>query len=229
MAEHKQAGTPVQLHLIRSCYQRVAGDHEIIQQAAIQRRWNRHRDGHTYMSEQAVELLIMDKLAIKTVAPFQHLLSKEAEQLAVITYLSERTHIHHTPYAEQFVLIGLSYDRVPPADTLFGDTPVASQNFPSAELMAIPHEMGHHIYRHSKLSSGKTFPEISQQFQDNPYYAWCEEIFADLYGCVVAGPLSALGMQVLLVSLESIRKFLFGRKERNQPTPNYQTGGEIVT
>ena len=215
-ARSQQTAARPPLHLIRETFRRVAADHEIIQQAAIQRRWNKHLDGRFYMSEQAIELLVMDKLAWKAIAPFQHLLAGDGEQMAVITYLSERTHIRHAPYAPNFVLVGLSYDRVPPASSLFGDTDAASYAFPSAELMAIPHEIGHHIYQHGRLPNGKTFAQISDQFRDNPYYAWCEEIFADLYGCTVAGPLSALGMQALLVSLDRRR---FWKDDEEHPTP----------
>lgn len=215
-ASYQQSGARPPLHLIRESFQRVAADHEIIQQATVQRRWNRHLDDRFYMSEQAMELLVMDKLAWKAVAPFQHLLAGQGKQLAVITYLSERTHIHHVPYAPEFVLVGLSYDRVPPAASLFGDTAVSPHTFPSAELLAIPHEVGHHIYAHGRLSDGKTFSEISGQFRDNPYHAWCEELFADLYGCVVAGPLSALGMQALLVSLDRQR---FWKDDEDHPSP----------
>lgn len=216
METSRRNGDRLPLHLIRRSYRQAAADHEIIQQAAAQRQWNKHLDGRYYISEQATELLIMDKLAFKAIAPFRHLLSADPEQLAVITYLSERTHIRHAPYAPRFVLIGLSYDRVPSADSLFEDTAVASSGFPSAELMAIPHETGHHIYQHGRLPDGKTFPQISEKFRDNPYYAWHEEIFADLYGCIVAGPLSALGMQALLVSLDRRR---FWKDDEDHPTP----------
>jgi len=213
---YQQSGARPPLHLIRESLRRVAADHEIIQQAAIQRRWNKHLDGRFHMSQQAMELLVMDKLAWQAIAPFQHLLVGKTEQLAIITYLSERTHIHHAPYAPDFVLVGLSYDRVPPASSLFEDTAVSHHDFPSAELLAIPHEIGHHIYEHGRLSDDKTFSQISEQFRDNPYYAWCEELFADLYGCVVAGPLSVLGMQALLVSLDRQR---FWKDDEEHPTP----------
>lgn len=213
---YQQSGARPPLHLIRDTLRQVAADHEIIQQAAIQRRWNKHQDGRFYMSEQAMELLVMDKLAWQAITPFQRLLAGKGEQLAVITYLSERTHIHHAPYAPDFVLVGLSYDRVPPASSLFDETTAAHPDFPSAELLAIPHEIGHHIYEHGRLPDGRTFAQISEQFRDNPYHAWCEELFADLYGCVVAGPLSALGMQALLISLDRQR---FWKDDEEHPTP----------
>ena len=216
LEKHQLDRTLAPLHLIRSCFQHVAADHEIIQQATIQRRWNKHLDGRFYISEQALELLIMDKLAIKAIAPFQHLLSEDQDHLAVITYLSEKTHIHHLPYAKQFIVIGLSYDRVPPAASLFDGTTFIGKNFPASELMAIPHEIGHHVYQHGKLKDGKTFPQITEQFQDNPYYQWCEEIFSDLYGCIVAGPLSALSMQALLVSIDRQRVW---KDDEEHPTP----------
>lgn len=204
------------IHQIRDGFRHTATDHEIIQQAAVQRRWNEHADGSYCVSEQAVELLVMDKLTIKAVAPFQHLLPGAPDRLAIITYLSEKTHIRHIPYTDQFLLVGISYDRVPPADTLFDNEPYFGKNFYASELMAIPHEVGHYIYEHGRLKNGQSFAEVAHRFANNPYYRWCEEIFADLYGSIVAGPLSALGLQALLVSIDKERAW---QDDDDHPTP----------
>lgn len=219
MQTHQQQNTAAPLHLLRRCLQRVATDHEIIQRAAQQRRWNRHADGKFYVSEQALELLVMDRLAIKALAPCRNLLSNRPQQNppVVLSYLSERTHIHHLPYTDDLILIGVSYDRVPPADSLFADKQLLGSDFPAAELLAIPHEVGHYIYHHARLDeSGATFADLSEGFRDNPYFRWCEELFADLYGCVVAGPLSALSMQALLTSGDKARMW---KDDEEHPTP----------
>lgn len=219
LQSHQQQNTAAPLHLLRRGLQRVATDHEIIQRAAQQRRWNRHADGKFYVSEQALELLVMDRLAIKAIAPCRHLLADQPQHNppVILSYLSERTHIHHLPYTDELILIGVSYDRVPPADSLFADKQLLGSDFPAAELLAIPHEVGHYIYHHARLdASGTTFADLSEGFRENPYFRWCEELFADLYGCVVAGPLSALSMQALLTSGDKARMW---KDDEEHPTP----------
>lgn len=219
---HRKDQTLAPLHLVRQSFQQLATDHEMIQQAAVQRRWThgvKGKDDGFFMSEQALELLIMDKLAMKAITPFKQLLAGNGDQndLAIISYLSERTHIRHLPYTDQFILIGVSYDRVPQAGSLFDDRALFERPFHAFELMAIPHEIGHYIYEHGKLPNGRTFPDVCKQFQgNNPYYRWGEELFADLIGCIVAGPLTVLSMRALLVSINRERAW---KDDEHHPTP----------
>ena len=151
-------------------------------------------------------------------APFQHLLHDSlngTDELAIITYLSERTHIHLVPYTKQFMLIGVSYDRVPPAASIFEGREFLGKKLYGFELMAIPHEVGHYIYNHGKLD-GQTLPALSEKFATNPYYRWCEELFADVYSCIVAGPLAAISMQTLLMSIDRDRAW---KDDEDHPTP----------
>lgn len=220
--EHRDDQTLAPHHIVRSCFRNLAIDHEIIQRAAVQRRWTQgnNSDAGAFMSEQAMELLIMDKLAIKALAPFKRLLPIENNQLAVITYLSDKTHIRHVPYSDQIILVGVSYDRVPQVGILFDDKSLIGEPFHAFELMAIPHEIAHFVYEHGQIEvdgEPMTFPQISQRFEHvNPYYKWCEEIFADLYGCIVAGPLAILSMQALLVSIDRDRAW---KDDHDHPTP----------
>ncbi|MEZ4662979.1 MAG: hypothetical protein R2911_35980 [Caldilineaceae bacterium] len=219
LEEHQRNQTFAPLHLLRSCSQSVATDHAIIQQAATQRRWHKSIKGaNPAMGLQARELLLMDKLVIKAIAPFKHLLPGDSENIAVVTYLSDHTHIHDLPYTDQFILVGISYDRVPPAAGFVDDEVAAGSDFYAYELLAIPHEVGHHIYQHGALpGDGKSFIELSKQFEaNNPYHHWCEELFADLYGCIIAGPLSALGLQALLMSIDRTRAW---KDDEVHPTP----------
>ena len=217
LTQHQQDKTLPPLHLIRNCFRRTATDHEIIQRATVQRRWNQDEPGQPYyQSEQAVELVVMDKLAIKAVTPFQHLLPAQSHQPAIITYFSDTTHIHHLPYTNRFILVGVSYDRVSLADDLSDDETLTGRDFSAFELMAIPHEVGHYLYQHGRLKDGRTFPEVSRKFSDNPYYRWCEEIFADLYGCIVAGPLSVFSIQAFLTSGDRERVW---KDDEEHPTP----------
>lgn len=216
--QHRKNKTLAPLYLFRESFRHIGADHEIIQQATIQRRWNQYQDGSYYMSEQALELLIIDKLAIKAIAPFQHLLPGSTDRMSVITYLSEKTHIHRLPYTDRVILIGVSYDRVPSAASLTNTPGLAGTQYSTAfELMAIPHEIGHYIYNYGHFEDGTACHEVSKRFaENNPYYQWCEEIFADLYGCIVAGPLSVLGMQALLASINKDRAW---KDDEEHPTP----------
>ncbi len=204
------------LHLFRTCFQQVAADHDLIQQALRQRM--DHSSADNYLSAHAVDLLILDKLAIKAISPFRRLLLHDSApnaQLAIITFLSESTHIHLVPYSKRFILIGVSYDRVPPAANLFDGEEFIGKNFYNFELLAIPHEIAHYVYQHGKLA-GKSLIEVSKKFENHPYYRWCEELFADVYGCIVGGPLAAISMQALLTSIDRDRAW---KDDEEHPTP----------
>ena len=221
LTQHEPDKSQSPLYLLRRCFQHTATDHEIIQRAAVQRRWNHDpADGNYHQSEQAVELVVMDKLALKAISPFRALLSQGASNPAVITYFSDTTHVHRVPYTGRFILIGVNYDRIAPAATESDAATLTPKNFSAFELMAIPHEVGHYVYQHSRLQSGKfkgkRFAEVSKQFADNPYYRWCEEIFADLYGCIVAGPLSVFSMQTFLASGDTERAW---KDDAEHPAP----------
>lgn len=213
---HRTDQTLAPLYLIRQNFQHLATDYEIIQRAAVQRQWALGMDGAKYfMSEQAIELLIMDKLALASLAPFKDLV--DPKPIAIITYLSEETHIRQLPYTDQVILVGVSYDRVPAEGSLFDDKPVIARPFHAFELMAIPHEIGHYVYEHAKLRDGRSFGDLAKQFVGtNLYHRWCEEIFADLYGCIVAGPLTVLSMRALLVSINRERAW---KDDELHPTP----------
>ncbi|MCB0035455.1 MAG: hypothetical protein KDE51_15590, partial [Anaerolineales bacterium] len=238
------------IHRIRECFQQFTIDFEIVESAIQQRRWVTSEEVSGNL--QAESLVVTDKLAAMSLAPFQHLLSDDPNsksfEIVPITYFSKTIHIRQLPYTDQFILVGLTYDLTLPV----GDT--EQRPFPPFELMAIPHEIGHFMFHHAKLnvmevvkslvsqeSDGLetdmsavaaslkdllkqdsrleqvTFAEISQLlFAENPYYHWCEEIFADLYGCIVAGPFTALGLQALLATGDKERILL---DDEDHPTP----------
>ena len=246
-------------HRLRKTLRLAATDHEMLQRATLQRRWNKHADDKFYVSDHARRVLLMDKLAIMSVVPFQKLLLDDPEQLRVVTYFSTKTHIHHIPYDQRdgrFLLVGVSYDydRVSPISTDFIETETSENKERALELMAIPHEVGHYIYRYSRLGGQDTqaklielghkekcaqlanylninspideiqaditFTQLTQQlFQNNPYYHWCEEIFADMYGCVIAGPPTVLGMQAMLGATDTD---LVWTNDEEHPTPVFR-------
>ncbi|MEZ4589881.1 MAG: LysM domain-containing protein [Chloroflexota bacterium] len=203
-----QTGLLPPVHLIKACFQEFTVDFEILQRAIEQRRWS---SGGS--NAQAQSLVVTDKLAAMALTPFQHLITDSSDVIP-ITYFSQTIHIRRLPYVDNFVLVGLTYDLS--VDSL----PEGSSPF---ELMAIPHEVGHFIYHHGKLKPDKKYSYESlasvredEQFAEHPYRHWFEEIFADLYGCMVAGPLTALGLLALLATGDKERLLL---DDEEHPTP----------
>ena len=98
----------------------------------------------------------------------------------VVTYFDKSPFIRVIPYAP-VALIGIPY--------------TALEN--SRDLLAIPHEVGHYVYHHATGLGAKLHTQIPF---DPPWYNnWLEEIFADIYGCLVAGPVIGLDFQDILL------------------------------
>lgn len=210
------------LHLIQACYRQLGNDIELLQNASIQRQPSVDTAGKPVAGVLAKELVMTDKLAIKTLAPFAHLLAHPT----IFTFFSQETHIRHLPFSDQVILVGLSHARISITyneQMRSGAAENGQKPLPAFELLAIPHEIGHYLYDHAQLELPAAnnalakghFVDLSAQFHGNPYHHWCEELFADLFGCVVAGPLAVLGMQALLAA--------------GEPTSLWQDDGEHPT
>jgi len=196
------------LHLIQACCRQLGNDFEILQRAFLQRQPSVDTAGKPVAGVLAKELVMTDKLAMKTLAPFAHLLAHPT----IFTFFSRETHIRHLPFSDQVILVGLSHGRISITynEQMRSD---AAENgrkpLPVFELLAIPHEIGHYLYDHAQIDLPAAennarpkghFVGLRTQFRGNPYSHWCEELFADLFGCVIAGPLAVLGMQALLAA-----------------------------
>lgn len=214
---HRETQTPPPLHLIRTCFRLTGVDAEILQRAIIQRRWEVDTAGGYIRSLQATSLLVTDKLTAMALAPVQQRLPGSLD-VKPLTYFSRETHIHQLPYSDRYVLVGLSYDLITPnaSRRIYGDGSNGEKKLPAFELMAIPHEVGHFVYHHARMQDGRAFLDLGEQFKDNPYQRWCEEIFADVYGCLVAGPLTALGLQAILATGDWEQ---IGEDDSEHPTP----------
>jgi len=101
--------------------------------------------------------------------------------MTVVTYFQKSVTARLTPYA-RITLIGIPFTAT---DTWY-------------DLLAIPHEVGHYVYRHGVCNNGSNkgvpFADIlSRELAGQPQWLlnWVEEIFADIYGCLVAGPVIA--------------------------------------
>ncbi|MEM9777587.1 MAG: LysM peptidoglycan-binding domain-containing protein, partial [Chloroflexota bacterium] len=205
-AKHYRKHPPI--NLVGEAMRRASIDIEIVQRAIVQRKRELDYSVHR-LTRQGESLLIMDKLTKMALAPFQHLLSGSPEQINPITYFSEKTHIRRVPYAPDTLLVGIAYafasyhqDDLAAYSYLLNDVPDADQNrfWPSYEVMAIPHEAGHFFY-HLAIDpkTGKSMAELTaDRARTDKFGRWYEEIFADVYGCFISGPLTAMGLQGLL-------------------------------
>lgn len=127
---------------------------------------------------------LADHLAYQAIRPaIEHKLVEG--DTAVITYFQKAVNVRLVPYAP-VALVGIPYSAV--------SSP--------RDLLAIPHEVGHYVFRDGRIRSGRFADSrfsaaLQSQFDHQPawYNAWMEEIFADVYGCLIAGPVIALSFQ----------------------------------
>ncbi|MCB9158129.1 MAG: hypothetical protein H6645_13560 [Caldilineaceae bacterium] len=208
-ADHKTAQNHPPLHIIRACTDHLAHDFEILQRAILQRQPIMNTKGEWAAGVLAKELIITDKLAMKALAPLGHLLSNPT----ILTFFSRETHIRHLPFSNRYIVVGLSHARVSTTYNEQHRTANKQQNLPAFELLAIPHEIGHYLYQQTQLSEDTG---ADGQTVQNNYPQWHEELFADLYGCLVAGPLAVLGMQALLATSDADELWL---DDDAHPTP----------
>lgn len=102
------------------------------------------------------------------------------ENATVVTYFQKSVNVRIIPYAP-VTFIGL---------------PVTALTT-RQDLLAIPHEIGHYVYRYMKAHTKLT---EDSRFTSKPTWclAWLEEIFADVYGALIGGPVMALGFEDLV-------------------------------
>jgi hypothetical protein len=115
------------------------------------------------------------------------------EETAVLTYFQKTPTIRLLPYVP-LALIGIDL-------TAIRDT---------ARFLAIAHEAGHHVYRQMTTNydvvvgeqatkrAGAVIPATTE-FPDW-LLAWAEEMFADVYSVLVAGPAAGLSVQAMLMA-----------------------------
>lgn len=130
-----------------------------------------------------------DQLANKALAPA--ITAGMLEPATVITYFQKDTNVRIIPYA-RVSFIGL---------------PLTCQTTAS-DLLAIPHEVGHYVYRYGRVRSEKNKGSrlnaaLPQRYSGQATWrqAWMEEIFADAYGALIGGPVMAVGFEELLSAM----------------------------
>ena len=216
-----------QIVLIRESFRRIARDTEIAQRAIIQRVHELNDQGAYEPSMQAKSLLIMDKLAFMALTPFRDLLTAHAN-IAPITFFSQETHVQGVPYSDEVILVGVRYDQVlqdlvgsraapPPFELLAIPHEVGHYIYNRASIdLGKYQSWGTWLRNNSdlntvervkwqkvldKMTTTTTFKQLSKRFPTSrKYLDWCEEIFADMCGSIVAGPLTSLGLQSILAT-----------------------------
>ena len=154
-------------------FDQISFDLTVITQVANQR-----------LASDAQDLAILEKadeIALRALQPV--MAHFQLQGTRVVTYFKKDTSIRVIPYAS-VALIGIPY--------------TAAKI--SRGLLAIPHEMGHYLYWHGTLANGRTLQEeLSDKINKRPVwrFRWLEETFADIYGCLIAGPAIALSFQDL--------------------------------
>ena len=167
-------------YVLRTTLDQVAYDINVIQGAAQQ------RSGAVGKPATAAPLAKADQLAqLALNLAVENKLLKES---TVVAYFNKSPLIRTIPYAP------LALVAVP-----FTSTAVPR------DYLATPHEIGHHVYRHSpglKNDLRNWLP-----LQPDWLCRWQEEIFADVYGCLVAGPVIGLDFQDILFD-HSLEQFM---------------------
>lgn len=179
-------------YVLSATLSQVASDLEVIERIVAQRSG----DAQIRQRLELADRLAWDalKLAMGNLLP---------GQTTVITYFQKSPVIRMIPYAP-VALIGI---------------PFTCLSVPR-DLLAIPHEVGHYVFWNGRLPPGKPLSkELLGAKLATPggwYRCWVEEIFADVYGCLIGGAVIALDFQDLL--LEASKK-QFTQDDGKHPVP----------
>jgi hypothetical protein len=171
-------------YVYRTLLNQVAIDLNLLQKAIFQRR-AAVGGGRT---EQAMTLRLADSLALNAFSPaLEHGFVGDS---TVVTHLARDFDIRQVPYYD-VALIGIPY------------TTYEVQGKPTLDYLAIPHEVGHFLFERGRnpkdgAALEKTLPTNIGRRKGVWRLNWLEELFADAYGCLVAGPVAALSFQSFL-------------------------------
>ena len=151
-----------------------------------------HREAasSTVLMRQTLELA--DQLAREAIAPaVGHGL---VEPTVMLSYFQKLPTIRLMPYVP-LAVIGIDFSAV-------GDR---------NRLVAIAHETGHHVYRQITVNYlanldeqiealAQPAPQAEAERWPSWLLAWEEEIFADTYAALIAGPIAALGLHKVILT-----------------------------
>lgn len=180
-------------YILRTLLGQASTDLNLIQQALQQRRLQDNQFTH-----QGYVLHIADLLASSAVEPAvrEQIITANT---SVLTYLENKIEVRLLPYKDM-MLLSIPYGVINEDCSWF-----------ATNYLAIPHEIGHFLFWFKKNLDTKSIreeligtleKEISKHdLKNNEWlFQWLEEIFADAYGCAVAGSIIVLSFQELLAS-----------------------------
>jgi hypothetical protein len=163
-------------YVLRATLEQITFDLDVVERAMRQRR-----------SPDANTLGTADSLAWSALKPAvdANLIRNDyQENPTVVTYLKKSPSIRIIPYAP-VALIGI---------------PFTVTSVPQ-DYLAIPHEIGHYVFRNGKPNDVNQLRQIVAErvASVSPQYIvkWVEEIFSDVYGGKVGGPVMGLDFQDL--------------------------------
>jgi hypothetical protein len=171
-----------QAFLMEATARQVSFDIDILLRAVAQ------RDAAGSTAAMRETLALADQLAARALAPaMRHGL---IEETAILTYFQKSPTIRLIPYAP---LAAIGFD--------------LSATHDRTRLIAIAHEAGHHVYRQLTVNyaadldeqiEGRAADALSPTAWPAWLLAWEEEIFADVYSVLIAGPVAGLAMQQMV-------------------------------
>lgn len=156
--------------IYRATLDQVSYDITAVQQAVDQRQ-----DGFPTMKTALEKADALSQNALN-LGSHQNKLIRPA---SVISYFIKGANIRVIPYAPVAV-VGVPY-------TCFTT---------NRDYLAIPHEIGHYMYHHGTGIASDLHLLLSAMPEWGEH--WLEEIFADVYGCFVAGPVIGLDFEDLI-------------------------------
>ncbi len=174
--------------IMRTFINQVSFDLSVIQHAVNQRRRLQDR----LPTQQGCTLTMADQLA-KMAIDLAISANYLPENTRIITYLAKSVRARLVPYSHT-LLISVAYASIHTGIN------------PSRDFLALPHEIGHHLYWNGiHPESGLPMRDRLLQSagkagigQDDWRLRWLEEMFADTYALLLAGPVIVLDFQDML-------------------------------
>ncbi len=178
----------------------IAYDLEVIQRAAEQRIWAAQEE-NKHIQETLDRADCIAKAALEEAYKLD---SISGNPPTVLTYFEKSPIVRCFPYTitntdAGVALIAIPFTCVPHSGAL---TPDNVQDY-----VPILHELGHCVFWYGKTNDAedKTIPihkalnqALAYMKESTPWcYRWVEEIFADVFGCIIGGPVIALSAQDL--------------------------------
>lgn len=161
---------------LRVTLDQIAYDLDVLQRAAHQR---------TVGSDEMIRALeTADALAWQALQPARE--NGLVQETTAITYFQKSVSIRVIPYAS-VALIGIPFTCV-----------TVPQDY-----LAIPHEVAHYVFWHGAVNGNQWLSQAlldacEDVLQNTRWIErWMEEIFADVYGCLIGGPVMGLSFQDL--------------------------------